>query len=183
MKRTAIWNWVFAALLALGTASFALADGHDADGSQGHDGSSASESSGSDQAQPADGNGGQAAQPGDDKGGNPGIGGLSDFRIRRRFMPTPAGVAIDASGHLEIRKQGTRQRFKVEVEAMAANGTTLMVFADSNLAGTVTLQMGEGELELDSEDGDLPEGLDPVTSIKMVTVTDANGVVILQAQI
>jgi hypothetical protein len=43
--------------------------------------------------------------------------------------------------------------------------------------------MGEGELKLDSDDGDLPDGLDPVTSIKTVTATDANGNVILQGQV
>ena len=98
-------------------------------------------------------------------------------------MPVPGSPAIDASGHVVIRAQGSRQRFQVEVEAMVADGTTYMVFAGDNLAGTVTLQMGEGELELDTEDGDLPEGLDPVTSIKTVTVKDANGVVILQGQV
>ena len=203
MKRTAIWNWIFAAVLALGTASFTWAGDGGSDDSHGHDGSSATSSSSSGQVQAGDDNGGQAAQPGDDhgnhaepgddhgnhvepgddKGGNSGNGDDNDFRIRRKLMPAPGGPAIDASGHVVIRAQGNRQRFQVEVEAMVADGTTFMVFADDNLAGTVTLQMGEGELELDTEDGDLPEGLDPVTSIKTVTVKDANGVVILQGQL
>lgn len=213
MKRTAIWNCIFAALLALGTASFVLADDGGSDTSHGHDSSSAT-GSGSGQAQPGDDKGGQAAQPGDDKGshvepgddhgnnvepgddrGNhvePGDdkGGTSnnndgsqDFRVRRRLMPVPGSPAIDAGGHAVIRAQGSRQRFQVEVEAMVPDGTTFMVFADDNLAGTVTLQMGEGELELDTEDADLPDGLNPVTAIRSVTVKDANGVPILQARI
>ena len=67
MKRTAIWNWIFAAVLALGTASFALAGDGGSDDSKGHDGSSAASGS-SGQVQPGDDKGGQGAEPGDDHG-------------------------------------------------------------------------------------------------------------------
>jgi hypothetical protein len=185
MKKTTIWNLSFAALLALGTATFAIADDHGSDGPH-HDSSATSGSSGSGQAQPGDDKGG-AVEPADDKG-NPAPasddnGGAKDIKIRRKLMPTAAGVMLDASGHFVIRTQGSRQRLQVEAEAMVDDGTILMVFADGNLAGSLTIQMGEGELKLDSEGGDLPEGLDPVTSIKTVTVTDANGNVILQGQV
>jgi hypothetical protein len=175
MKKTTIWNLSFAALLALGTATFAIADDHGSDGSH-HDSSATSGSSGSGQAQPGDDKGSPAPASDDN-------GGAKDIKIRRKLMPTAAGVMLDASGHFVIRTQGSRQRLQVEAEAMVDDGTILMVFADGNLAGSLTIQMGEGELKLDSEDGDLPEGLDPVTSIKTVTVTDANGNVILQGQV
>lgn len=206
MKKTAIWNWIFAALLALGSATLATADDHGSDGS-GHD-SSTTSSSGSGQTQTGEDHGGQVTQTGDDHGNQPQTGddkggqtvqpgddhgnqnassddpgGDQDLGIRRKLMPTPAGATLDASGHFEIRVQGSRQRFHLEAEVLIPNGTIFMVFADSNLAGTVTIQMGEGELRLDSEDGDLPEGMDPVRSIKTVTVTDANGNVILQGQV
>ncbi|MFN7992795.1 MAG: hypothetical protein U0Q18_04305 [Bryobacteraceae bacterium] len=190
MKNTTILNWAFGAMLVLGTGTYALADDHGSD-SHGSD-SSVSASSSSGQIQAGDDKGGHAAEAGDDHGNHIEAGDDSsptqrdssgDFRLRRPLIPTPSGTAIDASGHFVMRVHGDRQRFKVEVEAMAQNGTVFMVMADDHLAGTVAIQGGEGELELDTEDGALPEGLDPLKSIKTVTVTDANGNVILQGQV
>ena len=199
MKMKAIWNWIFAASLAVGTATFALADDHGSgSGKNGSDdpGSSTTVDSGSTSSgQPAADDNGNHAEPGDDKGGQTTTGtgsspvtgddhgGGQDLRLRRKLVPTIAGRPLDASGHFVIRMQGSRQRFQVEAEALVPNGTILMVFADNNLAGSLTIQLGEGELQLDSEDGDLPEGLDPVKAIKTVTVTDSNGTVILQGQV
>lgn len=206
MKRTTVWNLTIVAVLALGVASLAWAgDGHDGS-TTGSGQVQGSDDKGGQKNQPGDDKGGAAAkptddggnhiepgddhgshvEPGDDKGGaqsNSSTSASTEFRVRRKLVPVMGSPVMDASGRVVIRAQGARQRFHVEVEAMVPDGTTFLVLADGNLAGSVMIQMGEGELELDTEDGDLPEGLDPVTAIKMVTVTDAGGVVLLQGRV
>ncbi len=94
-----------------------------------------------------------------------------------------AGLAIDASGTAEVRARGDRQRFKVSMDARVDNGTTFAVFANGQLAGTITIDLGAGQLELSNADGKtLPAGVDPVCGIGSVTVQDKNGTVILSGK-
>jgi len=93
---------------------------------------------------------------------------------------TPAGVAIDASGTAEVRSQGAQQRFKVSIDARVADGTTFEVFANGQVAGTITIALGAGELDLNNNNGAvLPAGVDPVCGVATVDVLSA-GTVILQ---
>ena len=105
-------------------------------------------------------------------------------RARHFFEATSAGMGIDASGYWETRVRGNRQKFKVEIDANVPDGTTYLVLANNMPAGTITIEAGEAELELDTGDGDvLPAGVDPVTGIHTVDVTDSNGEVILHSSI
>ncbi len=104
----------------------------------------------------------------------------SDFRKRITLFVTAAGAQIDASGTAEVRASGTQQRFKVSMDARVADGTTFAVFANDNLAGTITIVLGDGELELNNNNENiLPAGVDPVSGIKSVEVKDGSGTLIL----
>lgn len=93
---------------------------------------------------------------------------------------TPAGAAIDASGTAEVRGEGAKQRFRVAIDARVADGTTFEVFANGQLAGTITIALGVGELDLNNNnDAVLPIGVDPVCSIATVDVLSA-GTAILE---
>lgn len=94
---------------------------------------------------------------------------------------TAEGVAIDASGTAEVRKKGTQQRFKVSMDAEVADGTTFVVYANGLPAGTITITLGDGELDLNNNNGRaLPAGVDPVCSIGPVVVTDDQGTHVLE---
>ncbi len=104
----------------------------------------------------------------------------SDFRNRITLFATAAGAQIDASGTAEVRASGTQQRFKVSMDARVADGTTFAVFANGNLAGTITIVLGAGELDLNNNNGNiLPAGVDPVSGVKSVEVKDGSGTLIL----
>lgn len=103
----------------------------------------------------------------------------ADCRNRISLVPTSEGAAIDAGGNAEVRQQRARERFKVQVEADVADGTTFTIFADGQLAGTLTTVAGRGELELDNEHGTLPAELMPVCNIRTVDVVDDSDTLIL----
>lgn len=106
---------------------------------------------------------------------------LADCQNKITLSPSAAGVQIDASGTAEVRARGTAdQRFKVSIDARVADGTTFAVFANGQLAGTITIALGAGELDLNNHNGSvLPAGTDPVCSIASVEVRDGSGTVIL----
>jgi len=119
----------------------------------------------------------------DDRQGQPGDE-TTLTRIRRAFQATPAGQAIFAKGYVELRFIGPREKFKVEVEAMVAEGTTFLVLANGLAVGTVRIQFGQGELELSNEDGRvLPAALRPLSAVSRVEVVDDSGTVILSRQL
>lgn len=94
---------------------------------------------------------------------------------------TSAGFAIGASGTAEVRARDAQQRFKVSIDANVADGTTFAVFANGSLAGTITIALGAGELDLNNNNGNvLPSGVDPVCKISGVEVRDGSGSAILQ---
>ncbi len=104
----------------------------------------------------------------------------ADCRNKITLSPSTAGASIDASGTAEVRARGTQQRFKVSIDAAVPDGTTFNVFANSQLAGTITIAAGAGELDLNNNNGNtLPSGVDPVCSISSVEVRSGNGTVIL----
>lgn len=100
---------------------------------------------------------------------------------RKRISLTSTHAALDASGKAKVRARRAKQSFNVEAEANAPDGTTYLVFANGQPAGTITLALGEGELELNNNNGKvLPAGVDPVCSITDVQVVDTAGTVVLQ---
>ncbi len=106
---------------------------------------------------------------------------LASCQTKVALSITAAGAAIDASGTAEARAQGSRQRFRVSIDARVADGTTFLVYANGSLAGAITIQLGSGELDLSNADGKaLPPGVSPVCGIGTVQVSDGAGTVVLQ---
>jgi hypothetical protein len=104
----------------------------------------------------------------------------SDCRKKISLDATSAGAAIDSSGTAEVRAQGAKQRFKVSMDARVADGTTFAVLADGLLAGTITIALGDGELELNNNNGKtLPAGVAPVCEIGTVEVKDGGSNLVL----
>src|SRR5690348_8750798 len=87
----------------------------------------------------------------------------ADCRKKINLVPTGAGISKDVSGTAEVRQQGTAQKFKVSMDAAVRNGAIFVVKSNGQLAGTITIQLGSGELDLNTKDGDtLPPGVNPV---------------------
>lgn len=105
---------------------------------------------------------------------------FADCQRRISLNATAEGAAIGASGTAEVRAQGSRQRFKVSMDADVADGTTFAVYANGQLAGTITIALGAGELDLTNANGQtLPAGVDPVCNITTVEVKDGTGTLVL----
>jgi hypothetical protein len=106
-------------------------------------------------------------------------------RVERKISLASTGAAPDASGHARFRERGSRQDFKVEVEARVKTGTKYTVYVVNSgqtvKAGVIKInRLGEGEIELKNYDGKrLPAGIAPVSSITQVIVKDSKGTVIL----
>ncbi|MFQ5776711.1 MAG: hypothetical protein ACE5IP_01745 [Terriglobia bacterium] len=110
---------------------------------------------------------------------------FADCRTKIDLPDTALGAATDASGTAEVRARTrdgfVRQRFKVSMDARVADGTVFAVFVDDQLAGTITIVLGDGELELNNNnDKILPTAVDPVCSIKTVEVRNGGGMTLLQ---
>ncbi len=83
-------------------------------------------------------------------------------------------------GHAEFRVRGTRRVFKVEVEDVnLADSTELTVKLNGDVVGTLVLDLREGELELNTNDGDtVPDSV----AGKTVTVVTADGATVVSGQ-
>lgn len=88
--------------------------------------------------------------------------GNNTIRTRVPLTPTAAGTVIGAEGHADLRTIGDQRRLTVEVEADVADNTAFDVFACSGVSaatctkiGSVTILLGEGELEIENG-GSLP---------------------------
>jgi len=104
----------------------------------------------------------------------------ADCRKKINLVPTGAGISKDISGTAEVRQQGTAQKFKVSMDAAVRNGAIFVVKSNGQLAGTLTIQLGSGELDLNTKDGDtLPPGVNPVCSISTLSVSSSSGVTVL----
>jgi hypothetical protein len=102
-------------------------------------------------------------------------------RIRISLAPTDAGNAISATAKVDLRAQGDEQRLKVEMEANVADGTVFTLVANTTPIGTITIQLGEGEFEFDSQNGQtLLGGLLPA-AITSLALMDSSNTAVLQA--
>jgi hypothetical protein len=103
-------------------------------------------------------------------------------RTRIRLAATDAGNAIGAEGRADLRIQGSQERLAVEMEANVADGTVFTLTANAIPIGVVTIQLGEGEFEFNSENGQsLAGGLLPDAMTSLV-LSDSSNAVVLQAQ-
>lgn len=104
----------------------------------------------------------------------------ADCRQKIALSPTNAGVAADISGTAEKRGRSGQERFKLSMDARVADGTTYIVWANGSPVGTLTIALGDGELEINNNNGKtLPAGANPACSIGAVRVTDAAGMTVL----
>lgn len=97
------------------------------------------------------------------------------------LSPTAAGVALDASGRVEVHARGWEQHFEVGMDAAVADGTTFLVFANGLPAGTITIASGAGNFYVSNNDQVLPIGVDPVCEMSTVEIRDGNSRVLLRA--
>ena len=198
VKRTGI-TMCLAALLTLPV--IALAD-HGQDGSDG--GSVSSEPHGDNHGQngnsgndhggtaTAGANPGVGAEPGDDHGGNAnaaddnrGPVANANGELQRNgvsLAATAAGTAIGASGHADIRVRGNEQRLSIEVEANVPDGTMFSLTANTTPIGVITIHLGEGEFEFESDNGQTLTGGLAAAAITSIVVSDSSNAPILQAQ-
>ncbi len=93
----------------------------------------------------------------------------------RTSLSAPDGAVVAASGVAYVGSlgDGAQQTFTVQVDAAVPDGTQLMVFANGEPAGMITVTGGTGTLDLSNVNGPLPAGVDPVCGIGPVWVTDA----------
>lgn len=104
----------------------------------------------------------------------------ADCRKKINLIASSAGIAIDASGTAEVRQQGFQQRFKVSMDARVPNGATFVVSANGQAVGVITIQLGDGELDLNNNNGKtLPLPLSNVCAAGVVSVAGAGGVTAL----
>jgi len=113
----------------------------------------------------------------------------ANCRATIALQPTDFGLTLVASGNAVKRsdKNGLRQTFTVEVDALVPAGTVFAVFVNgTSLAGTITMAVpvgavvAIGTLDLSNANATaLPLGVDPVCGITSVVVTDTDGNIIL----
>ena len=97
----------------------------------------------------------------------------ADCTERTSLPATPAGEAVAAVGSAYIRSSdnGSQQTLVVQVAVDVPDGTELLVFANGDSAGTITVASGTGTLMLSSP---LPAGLTEVCEIGRIWVTDVD---------
>jgi hypothetical protein len=118
------------------------------------------------------------------KGGVPPVQPAGGCAKAINLKASPAGVAITATGKARVRAFPQvgflNQDFVVEMAAVVPDGTTFMVFANGQPAGTITIAVGHGALRVTNVPPSvLPAGSDPVCSILSVIVADGAGNLIL----
>lgn len=85
--------------------------------------------------------------------------GNGEQRLEARLVPT--GVDPDAKGKAVLRDKGSKTRFKVEAERLAAGPVDLLV--GGNVVGSFTISaLGRGEIDFRNPQGDNP-GVLPLT--------------------
>ena len=125
---------------------------------------------------------GQQAVSSNPTGGGANNANPQPDRTRVSLAATDAGNAISATGHADLRAQGNEQRLRVEMEANVPDGTMFTLTANGMAIGAITISLGEGEFEFESDNGEtLPGGLLPA-AITSLALTDSSNNVILQAQ-
>ena len=119
------------------------------------------------------------------KGGLPPVQPAGGCAKAINLKASPAGQAVAATGKARVRAIPNagflNQDFVVEMAALVPDGTTFMVFANNQPAGTITIALGHGALSVTNVPPSvLPAGTDPVCSIIPVAVTDGLGNTILK---
>lgn len=118
----------------------------------------------------------------------------SHFSKRIILEPTSEGEAVNARGRamIEMSDRGL-QRLRVQISADVPDGATYNVWVSHKtpqgiqdeihyLCGTITISEGFGQMVLYSEEGALPRGVDPVTELGGVAVTEPDKTMILYGE-
>ena len=131
--------------------------------------------------QSAPGAPGTPGNTGEDNHGGDGNVNQPMQRTRVNLAATAAGTGIGAEGHADLRAQGNDQRLTVEVEANVPDGTMFTVTANDIPIGTITVKLGEGEFEFESNSAQpLAGGMMP-SAITSIVVSDSSNTPVLQA--
>jgi len=100
-----------------------------------------------------------------------------------KLAKASGGVFMDASGAADVTAHGGRETLKVSVRVPVPNSVPFLVYANGQLAGTVVVTAGGGQLELSSEGKlPLPSGLTPVCKVGSIKVTTSGGGLVLQGR-
>jgi hypothetical protein len=106
-----------------------------------------------------------------------GMSTVSRADCRKKVALT--GASADVSGVVDARASGERQRFRLSMDANVPDGTTFTVWANGELIGTITMQLGAGELDLNNNNGKvLPAAARQACSVTTVTVLGSGGLVL-----
>ena len=99
---------------------------------------------------------------------------VADCIERASLSATSAGEEIAAFGSAYVRsiEGGSQETFFLQVDVEVPDGTQLLVFANGEPAGTITVASGTGTMTLNSP---LPAALAQVCEIGRIWVTDADG--------
>ncbi len=104
----------------------------------------------------------------------------ADCRKKVALQPAALGITLDASGTIEARAAGTKERFKVSIDARVPDGTTYVVLVNGMIAGTITVSLGAGELQLETNDNKaMPSAVASVCTIGSVAVIEPQGTPLL----
>ena len=116
--------------------------------------------------------GAMAQRGGGGNGGGHGGGGQQEVRLRAILTGAPIN-AKTPRGHVDFRSRSSRKQFQAEVEKVnLSDGTVLSVNVNGVSLGMITLAGKEGELELNTKDGD---AVPDIHSGDVVTITAADG--------
>ncbi len=96
---------------------------------------------------------------------------LADEEVKLEAMLTGTDAAPDASGGARFEMRPDRSEFRVEVEDVASVDM-VNVLANGDFIGTITLDAGRGELELQSQNGDTVPVLKDGDEIEVVNAAD-----------
>ena len=105
-------------------------------------------------------------------------GAFADCRKKIALTTESAGFAVDASGSAEVRASGNQQRFKVSIDSNV--DATYAVVVGGSIVGTITTVLGQGELELNNNNGKtLPAAVNPVCGVGSFSVINGSGAAVL----
>ena len=92
-------------------------------------------------------------------------------RVRLETDLSTTAADPDAEGHARFESRTDRVRFRVEVEDIDVTAS-VNVLVNGNLIGTITLDNGFGELDLNTKDGDKVPVLKAGDEVEIVDAAD-----------